>query len=141
MKTELRQLMMPKAQNVIDEFAKQGISLESDEHMFYCYNENFKPEYQMPMMVPGNVAKERLADGYYRLEYVGKNPSSKMNRRAQLNAEAVARAKKQVEEARKSAMAEPIGDIEEDGKISIKEPPAKKKKADPLKAEKKVIVE
>jgi len=131
MKAELLQLFTPKAKHQIQDFKDLGIDMDSDEHLFWCYNENFKPEYQVPSLVPGFLAKERLADGYYRLEYYGPNSSSKSKRRAQKNREAAERGRAAVAKAMKEAKKPkaPLESIEKDDKITVKEKPKAKAKA------------
>lgn len=127
MKAELTQLFTPKAKHTIQDFKEQGISMDGDEHLFWCWNENFKPEFQVPCLVPGSIAKERLADAHYRIEYHKPNSTSKLARRAQKNKEAAQRAQEIAAKAQAEAKAaQPLENIEKDDKITVKKSPKKK---------------
>lgn len=131
MKAELTQLFRPKAQNKIKQFLAEGIDMDSDEHLFVCYDERYEEEHQNPVPVTGKIAKERLSEEHYRIEYAGKNRETAMERRARRNREAVARSRAAIEEAKKELNrlkeGEHLEKIEKDDKITVK-PTAKKKK-------------
>ena len=129
MKAELLQLFTPKAKHTIQDFKDQGINMDTDEHLFWCWNENFAPEYQVPSLVTGSLAKEKLADGHYRIEYYKPNSTSKMARRAKKNAEMAQRAQELAAKAQAEVKAKgkaPLENIEKDDKITVKKPAKKK---------------
>lgn len=132
MKAELTQFFRPKAQNVIKKFLADGIDMDSDEHLFVCYDERYEEEHQNPVPCIGRIAKDRLAEEHYRIEYVGRNSETAMDRRARRNREAVARSREAIEQAKKELArlkdGEHLKDIEKDDKITVK-PTAKKKKS------------
>lgn len=127
MKAELAQLFKPKAQNTIKAFLADGIDMDSDEHLFICYDERYTEDQQNPVLCTGQVAKDRLADGHYRIEYGGRNKETKMDRRARRNREAVEKSRKAIETAKKEAekvkSGEHLGPIEKDDKIKVAEKP------------------
>lgn len=130
MKAELRQLFQPKARNVINAFKADGIDMDSDEHLFICYDERYAPEHQSPVLCTGQVAKDRLADGHYRIEYGGLNSDTKMSRRARRHKEAIERSRQSVEKAleemKKIKAGDHLTETKEDVTIKPGRPPKQK---------------
>lgn len=97
----LKKILSSKKANQI-EALEAKYNLEDDSELFYCYNEDFVEDAQFPHLVTGEVAKQKLVDGYYRLEYAGPNPTPKV---ALIAEEAQSRAK-EAQEAVKLALKE-----------------------------------
>lgn len=105
MKADLQSLLAPKAKNMIEEFEAKGYDMKGDADLFLCYNENWKKEAQFPHEVTGQIARIKLSQGYYHVEYSRPNPTPKQKEIEQLSAETAAAARAAVEEARQATLA------------------------------------
>lgn len=133
MQAELRQFFKPKAQNAIKRFLADGVDLDSDEELFVCYDERYEDPHPVP--ITGKIAKERLAEEHYRIEHIGKNSQTKMQRAAIRNRKAADEQRKAVEKMKQDLAKMKAGDhlekVEKDDKITVK----------PKKTKKSVVIE
>lgn len=110
---DMMKMMSSKKSNLIAEFEAK-YNLDDDSEVFFCYNENYLEPYQFPHEITGKRVREKLLDDYYRIEYKGKNPNTKMARVAEEAARKVEEAKRNVEEAKaKLAASIEAGEVSE----------------------------